>query len=72
MAKTKTNEQLLRGLLKDLNTYEAAILRERLLKIAELTRQDIKENPENYENFVCPPQIMIAVCDKIDHYLKIE
>jgi hypothetical protein len=37
----KTNEQILRALLKELNPIETAILRERIYKMCEITLRDI-------------------------------
>lgn len=37
----KTNERILRALLRNLNSIETAILRERIYKICEITLADI-------------------------------
>lgn len=42
----QTNEQSFKSLLKDLHQVELAILRERILKVMELTILDIEENPK--------------------------
>lgn len=67
--KIKTNEQMLKALYKDLSMFEAAVLRERLLKIAELTLRDLKERPETYENPLLDAQIYKSVSDKINKHL---
>ena len=72
MAKQKTNEQRLRAFLKDINGIEAAILRERLLKIAEVTKQSIKAEPEAYAKGFIHVSLFESVCDKIIEHLKIE
>lgn len=70
MSKIKTNEQCIRSLLKDMSTFEAALLRERLLKIAELTRIDLKKNPEGYNTQLSSPWHFEQLCNKIDKHLK--
>lgn len=72
MAKQKTNEQLLRALLKDISGIEAVILRERLLKIAEMTKQNIKDEPEAYTKGFIHVSVFESVCDKINEHLKVE
>lgn len=69
----KTNEQCLRELLRDISnqhSFYAAILRERIQKIAELTRQDIKENPTRYDNSIFSHNWYIAVCEIINKHLN--
>lgn len=51
-----TNDKRFKALFKELSgtTYEA-LLRERVVKIMEMTIQDIQENPQDWErNFVHP------------------
>jgi hypothetical protein len=69
MTKHKTNEQLLRALLKDLGPVESAILRERLLKVAALTLQSIEQQPEAYANGFVHVSLFRSVCDKINQHL---
>jgi len=68
MKQRLTNEQRLRKLLKDLHTYEAAILVERLRCISEATREAIKANPEDFDNPIFNHHHYLAVCDKIDKH----
>lgn len=71
MSTYKTNEQLLRALLKDLNTFEAAILRERLLTVSVMTRQAVSENDESFNSPFTNKYTFIDLCDKIDKHLKV-
>lgn len=68
--KHKTNEQMLRALLKDLNTIETALLVERIKCIKELTVKSINEDSRNFETAFTTPKMYIDVMDKIDKHLK--
>jgi hypothetical protein len=70
--KMKTNEDMLKALLKDLHTFEAAILRERLVKIAEITRDAIGKSPTGFNNPFFDHTWYLSVCDKIDKHLGFE
>ena len=52
--KSKTNKQAINSLLKEFNKqpYELGygLLRERLLCIAELSKKDLSDNPERWNN----------------------
>ena len=72
MKSYKTNEQLLRALFKDLTTIEAALLRERLQKISELTRDAIKNDPKSFANPFVSERDFLRLCDKIDNHLSIQ
>lgn len=72
MQKIKTNEQCLKEFLKDLDMFDAAIVRERLTKISDITREAIKENPASFDNFVFDHTYYLSVCDKIDKHLGFE
>jgi hypothetical protein len=54
--KNKTNEQMFRSLLKELEgSIFPALLRERIVNIMELTVYDIKNNPKQWErSFIHP------------------
>lgn len=73
MSKLVTNEQRLRKFFKELHTIEIAILRERLVKISELTRQDIEEGDRKpYNTFATTANDFLILCDKIDKHLGFE
>jgi hypothetical protein len=70
--KLKTNEQLLKALVKDIcdtHPFYAVLLRERLQKISAITRQAIAENPTSFDNPMIDHIWFLAVCDKIDEHL---
>lgn len=70
--KLLTNEQMLRSLLKEISGFEAALLRERLVKIAEITRKAIKDNPEAFTNPIVHPDMYEQLFLKIDKHLGFE
>ena len=65
----QTNEQSFKSLLKDLHQVELAILRERILKIMELTIEDIEINPTDWEKEIVQPNIFINLNEKIQKHL---
>lgn len=75
MAKHKTNDQLLRALVKDICESDIlfpVVLRERLMTISKITRADIKKNPKPYDNPIMNHTYYLAVCDKIDKHLNVD
>lgn len=50
--KTPTNEQRLKNLIKENDTYTNALLVERLLLIIEATAKELEKNPESFNTFV--------------------
>lgn len=75
--KRKTNKQRLKSLFKELeNTpYEVglAVLRERLLLIAELTKKDIQDSPDEWNaNPFFSAAKYSDLCDKIVNHLAFE
>lgn len=67
----QTNEQSFKSLIKDLHQVELAILRERILKIMELTIEDIQRNPNDWEKQIVQPNVMINLNEKIQKHLGI-
>jgi len=65
----QTNEQSFKSLLKDLHQVELAILRERILKIMELTLQDIEINPKDWETQIIHPNVLFNLNNKIQKHL---
>lgn len=66
------NEKAIKALLKELTGLETAILRERLLKIAEITLKSIEKNPESFRNPIIDERIYKTTCNKIIDKLKFE
>jgi hypothetical protein len=65
----QTNEQSFKSLLKDLHQVELAILRERILKIMDLTLDDIQRNPKDWEKQIVQPNVMMNLNEKIQKHL---
>jgi hypothetical protein len=72
MEKQLTNEQMLRRLIKELNPLEASIVRERLVKIAEMTMEGIKQNPKAYDNPIYDHSYYEYVCKHIFRVIGFE
>ena len=62
--KGKSASLLMRNLIKDLNPLELTILRERIVHVCEITRQDITMNPKKYERHIISPDLIVNVMDK--------
>lgn len=71
MPDIKTNEQRIKALMKEMNTYEVALFAERLLRIAEITRNAIAVNPKPFNTGFTSAKMYLDVCDKIDKHFKI-
>ena len=56
--KGKSNSLLLRNLIKNMDNTQLALVRERLLKIAEMTLQDMKDKPHIYKNSIISPGLL--------------
>lgn len=67
--KPQTNEQAFRALFKDLSTHDVAMLRERVLKIVEITEDDITNHPENWEGKLFGPHIYDNLFAKVKEHL---
>lgn len=50
--KNPTNEQRLKNLIKENDTYTNALLVERLLLIIEATAKELEKNPESFNTFM--------------------
>ena len=73
MTKTPpTNEMLLRKLIKEINPYEAMIVRERLVRIAEITLDAIKKDPKSYNNPIFNHEFYVTTCNHIIQVLGFE
>jgi hypothetical protein len=62
--KGKSPSLQIRNLVKDLNHIELALLRERILHICELTKQDMKLNPHKWSRGFIAPELVEATMDK--------
>ena len=62
--KGKSASLLIRNLIKELNPLELTIVRERILHICEVTKQDIVMNPKKYERHIISPDLIVSCMDK--------
>jgi hypothetical protein len=72
MAKAKTNDQMLKALLKDLSGFDTALLRERICFAFKLTMQSIEETPEAWGRSVVHPRAYIELNKKIQEHIGLE
>lgn len=63
--KQLTNDQMIKNLIKDCEMLDFAVLRERLVKIAEITLAGIKKDPKAYDNPIFNHTYYEHVCNKI-------
>jgi hypothetical protein len=68
MRKQKTNNDMMKALMKELdfNPVYMALLRERIIMIMDKTIKNIKENPAQWEN----PLIHSSMYIKLDELVK--
>jgi hypothetical protein len=55
--KQQTNESRLKKLIAENSPILNALLLERILKIMEITQEDMQENPENWERSIIHPSL---------------
>ena len=70
--KMVTNETLIKDLLKELSSIEIAILRERIVKIMDATKQSIENNPNEWENYIIHTSLYIGLQEKVNKVLGFE
>lgn len=70
----RTNEEAIDKLIEDLrNTPHSvglALLRERLLKISDMTKESIEKNPEDWANPIFSTGMYLDLCQRIDKHLN--
>ena len=68
--KTKTNRQVLTKAIKDLNDFELAILRERILTICDQALFNKEQIRKDMENSIITPELYLgtlqSIKDKVD------
>ena len=67
--KLQTNEQMLKAFINSLDAIEIAILRERIIKIMEITKKDIQERPDAYHSPFTSPDMFLLVAEKAEKYM---
>lgn len=65
----KTNDQMLMALAKNLDAFEAGLLRERITSVMAITMKSIEENPEKWENGFINPSLYVHLNKKIQKYI---
>jgi hypothetical protein len=71
--KRKTNDQMLKSLFKELEgSIYSALIRERIVKIMELTIDDIKENPERWEKSFIHSSMYEQLNDVVQKHIGFE
>ena len=66
MKKNKTNEQLLRKLISTNSPMENAILRERIIKVMEMTIEDMKENPDTWRKGFIAESLIVDLSNNVN------
>ena len=69
MKKNTTNEIRLKKLIATNPTILNALLVERILKIMEITENDIKENPQDWERSLIHPSLWHQLNDNVKQIL---
>ncbi len=59
-------------MIKHMSDFEVVLMVERLIKMMDMTVQDIKENPETWSNSFVFPKVYIDLNQKISKYLTDE
>ena len=66
MKKNKTNEQLLRKLISTNSPMENAIFRERIIKVMEMTIEDMKENPDTWRKGFIAESLIVDLSNNVN------
>jgi hypothetical protein len=67
--KLKTNETMVKELLKELSGFELALLRERIVKIMDTTIESIENNPTQWENCIVHPSMYLELHKKVNKHI---
>lgn len=72
--KEKTNQERLEALVEELpfNGIASAIVRERMIKMCEITRHAIAEDNRDFDSPLYNHLDFLAVCDLIEAYLDFD
>jgi len=66
MKKNKTNEELLRKLIRTNSPMENALLRERIIKVMEMTIEDMKENPDTWRKGFIAESLIVDLSNNVN------
>jgi hypothetical protein len=68
--KQQTNESRLKKLIAENPSILNALLLERILKIMEITEEDIKENPQDWERSIIHPSLWHQLNENVQRHLN--
>ena len=66
MKKNQTNEGLLRKLISTNSPLENALLRERIIKVMEMTIEDMKENPDTWRKGFIAESLIVDLSNNVN------
>lgn len=66
MSKSKTNDQMLIELIRTNSPMQNAMLRERIVRIMEITVKDITDNPDNWNSGFIHPSLYTELGDNVN------
>jgi hypothetical protein len=66
MKKNQTNEQLLRKLISANSPMENALLRERIIKVMELTIEDMGKNPNEWRKGFIAESLIVDLSNNVN------
>ena len=66
MKKNQTNEELLRKLISTNSPLENALLRERIIKVMEMTIEDMKENPDTWRKGFIAESLIVDLSNNVN------
>lgn len=64
-----TNDKAFKNLLKNASPIQLAILRERVLKVMDITNQSIKDNPDAWNNGFIDVSIYTSLSELVNKHL---
>jgi hypothetical protein len=65
MKKNQTNEQLLRKLISTNSPMQNALLRERIIKVMEITIEDMEKNPHTWRKGFIAESLIVELSNNV-------
>lgn len=65
MKKNQTNEQLLRKLISTNSPMQNALLRERIIKVMEITIEDMEKNPDTWRKGFIAESLIVELSNNV-------
>lgn len=72
MKKELSFEKRFQALFDDCTPVEIGLIAERLVLIAEITKEEIKKNPKDYDSPIVSYRAWDKLCDKIISHMNFE